>query len=147
MRGWISFAAAVLCFLTPLACRPTVAHGGGGGGDAAETRRHFQGVWRFELIPVQAAEREGAAAFPEAWLVEGDRMTPQAFAIYGFNPAAISIDAAAPDMFTATMTSTTKGTLQWRGRVQPNAVQGSLLWTKADGGNWKYRYVARRAKD
>jgi hypothetical protein len=146
MRGWISFAAAVICFLTPLACRPTVAHGGGD--DAvAETRKNFQGVWRFELKPVQAAEREGAVAFPEAWLVEGDRMTPETFAVYGFNPATVTIDGAMPEMFSATMASATKGTLQWSGRIGVGAVQGSVLWTKVDGGKWKYRYVARRTND
>ena len=143
MRRWMSFVAAVVCFFTPLACRPTVAHGDAKG----DARRDMQGIWRFELRPIAPTERDGAVPFQEALLVDGDRMTPQTFALYGFNPGTVVFRADDAHLFDSTMTSNTKGTLTWTGRVSRDAVVGSVLWLKPDGAKWKYRYVAKRADE
>ncbi len=101
----------------------------------------FNGAWTVEFTPTSAAVTEGAKDFKDAALFHNNELSSEAFGMYGFNTVTYTLQEDNPNIFTATMTSQTQGTLQWAGQKQGDRVVGILLWTKPSGQIHKYNFV------
>jgi hypothetical protein len=108
--------------------------------DAMAGTNAFSGAWTVSFSPDSSAENGGAQAFEDAALFHNDQMSAAAFAMYGFNTVSYALQGDAQDVFTATMTSATHGTLQWAGRKAGGQITGLLVWTKADGSVHRYTF-------
>lgn len=100
----------------------------------------FNGAWNVTFTPDNAAEQSGATEFKDATLFRGEQLSAAAFAMYGFNTVPYTLTGDTQNIFTASMTSDTAGTLQWVGRRESGQVVGILVWTKADGSTHKYSF-------
>ena len=103
----------------------------------------FDGVWHVAVEPTGAGGQDGATPFADGLLFRGGHLTAAACAMYGFAPAAVSLDAAGGvETFEAEMPSDTHGTMRWTGRRSGTGLIGELAWTKEDGRTYRYTFTA-----
>ena len=104
----------------------------------------FAGEWVVSVEPTGGGQ-EGATPFADALLFRGGHLTAAAVAMYGFAPAAYTVDSAGGvEAFEAEMTSDAHGTMVWTGRRGGNGLIGELTWTKEDGRTCRYTFAADR---
>ena len=103
----------------------------------------FTGGWQVKCTPNSATVALGGDAFDDGMLFENGQFSAQAYAGLGFTPASYSIDATGK--FTATLTSSDRGTVIWKGRVGTGTIHGVILWTKPDNTLYKYYYTGTAA--
>lgn len=99
----------------------------------------FAGGWQVKCTPYSATMALGADAFDDGFLFENDQFSAQAYAGLGFTPGAYTVDSTGK--FTATLTSSDRGTVVWKGRAATGSIHGWITWTKPDGTIFKYSYT------
>ena len=99
----------------------------------------FAGGWQVQCTPRSATVALGGDIFDDGFLFENNQFSAQAYAAMGFTPAGYSIDSTGK--FTATLTSTDRGTVVWKGKVGNGSIYGWITWTKPDGTIFKYTYT------
>ncbi len=121
--SWIAVPAAAFClFVNPISAGADV----------------FTGAWTVNFTPDQASSNAGAKLFKDAALFHNGELSSEAFGMYGFTTVVYTVNETDANIFTATMTSQTQGTLQWVGRRDGGKVSGILLWTKPNGSVHRY---------
>jgi hypothetical protein len=106
---------------------------------AARADDAFAGAWQVHCTPTTATVALGADVFDDGFLFENGQFSASAYACMGFVPSAYTIDSSGK--FTATLTSSDRGTVVWRGRAGTGSVYGWITWTKPDGSVFKYQYT------
>jgi hypothetical protein len=106
----------------------------------------FHGEWVMQATPDDLTASEGNSAFSEAVLFHNGEFSAAAFAMFGFSPAGYTV-AAKEDgsvVFTATLTSTDRGTLTWTGHESPGGLTGKLEWVRPEGVTYRYEVLGVR---
>jgi hypothetical protein len=123
LLGWLGVVVVAMCFAS-----------------TARADDAFSGQpWQVHCTPGTSTVALGGDAFDDGFLFENGNFSAQAYMIMGFTPAAYTIDSTGK--FTATLTSTDRGTIVWHGRASGNSIYGSITWTKPDGSIFKYHYT------
>lgn len=116
---------------------------------ALETRAQdvFVGAWNIHFTPDSASTQNGAKPFKDAALFHNNELSSEAFAMYGFHTVPYTVPSEAPSTFTASMSSSSQGTLQWTGRRQGTGIIGQLKWVKPNGIVYTYTLSGERLAD
>lgn len=106
----------------------------------------FDGEWAFEVTPDALTASDGQSTFSESVLFHNGEFSAAAFAMFGFAPASFSLAATETGVitFTATLTSSDRGTLTWTGRPASGGVTGTLVWARPEGVTFRYELVGTR---
>ena len=105
----------------------------------------FEGEWSVTATPDAQAAADGQGTFDEALLFHEGQFSAAVFAMFGFTPAqyAISTDNG-QTTFIAQLSSNDRGTLTWVGSETPSGFAGSLVWTRPDASETRYRLIGTR---
>ena len=138
-NSMIRRSIATLVFVTAAAYSAAPAQGDPSPGDP------FDGEWSVTATPDQAAAADGQGAFDEAVLFHAGQFSAAVFAMFGFTPAeyVVSFDTGRA-VFKASLNSSDRGTLSWTGEETQTGMNGTLIWTRADGTDSVYELVGER---
>lgn len=104
----------------------------------------FVGAWNIHFTPDAASTQNGAKSFRDAALFHNNELSSEAFAMYGFHTVLYTVPTDAPSTFTASMSSSNQGTLQWTGRRDGARIVGTLEWVKPNGVVYRYTLSGER---
>lgn len=103
----------------------------------------FSGVWHISVTPDSSAQQSGKQEFNDDVLFEDGKMTAAACASYGFGESTYSLSANGLSM-NATM-STDGESIAWNANLVNGSLQGTVIWTKADGRVYHYALQGSRS--
>lgn len=108
----------------------------------------FAGAWQVQATAGNAALEAGRGHFGDGLLFHEGSLQSEAFAMLGFAPAPYTVTVVdGRHHFSALLSSTDRGTLQWSGVYTSGRVVGTLVWTRANGSQHLYTIEAARFDD
>ncbi len=108
----------------------------------------FVGAWRVTATPNAAGATAGSDTFGEEVLFHNGQFSAGALAMLGFQETQYTTETVdGVTTFSATLTSTDRGTLVWTGHLDGRTLTGSIVWTRPDGELTRYVITGSRTEE
>jgi hypothetical protein len=109
----------------------------------AMARDQFEGKWT-----ITVTSDDGGKPHEDTLIFKNGKLISQSAKAHGFAEADYEADVRGGQSatFTATAKSTREGSMKWTGTMAATSLQGTFMWTKADGSSESFSYSGMRAE-
>ncbi len=107
----------------------------------------FKGTWKLKIEPDPDSQSSGAKAMEETVHFKGETMVCAKLTTQGWPAAKCDTDTRGgmgAASFVSMAKHKTEGSMKWTGQITGSEMRGDLVWTRADGSEWRYTLTGSR---